>query len=184
MKVIAEQEKKGVARKLEIKFLSTPIEIKGNGKVEEVVFQNNKVENGKVVSANDTFSIKTGLVVTAIGYDSDEYQGVTIKSGRINNIAGHVEHNVYVVGWAKRGPTGVIGTNKSDSTDVVDLIIENLKEPKTSGGIYELLKPEHKVIDQQAWSKIDAFEVISGELVGKPRIKEVKREKLINLGLS
>jgi len=184
MKVIVEQEKKGVARKLEIKFLSTPIEIKGNGKVEEVVFQKNKVENGKVVSANDTFSIKTGLVVTAIGYDSDEYQGVTIKSGRINNIAGHVEHNVYVVGWAKRGPTGVIGTNKSDSTDVVDLIIENLKEPKTSGGIYELLKPEHKVIDQQAWSKIDAFEVISGELVGKPRIKEVKREKLINLGLS
>jgi ferredoxin--NADP+ reductase len=184
MKAIAEHEKKGVARKLEIKFLSTPIEIKGNGKVEEVVFQKNKVENGKVVSANDTFSIKTGLVVTAIGYDSFEYQGVTIESGRINNIAGHVEHNVYVVGWAKRGPNGVIGTNKSDSTDVVDLIIENLKEPKTSEGITALIKSGHEVIDQTAWEKINASEVISGEIAGKPRVKEVDRGKLIGLGKS
>jgi ferredoxin--NADP+ reductase len=100
MKAIAEHEKKGVARKLEIKFLSTPIEIKGNGKVEEIVFQRNKVENGKVVPANETFSIKTGLVITAIGYDSIEYSGVTIESGRVSNIAGHVEQNVYAVGWA------------------------------------------------------------------------------------
>jgi ferredoxin--NADP+ reductase len=135
MKAIAEHEKKGVARKLEIKFLSTPAEIKGSGKVEEIVFQKNKVESGKVVATSETFSIKTGIVITAIGYDSVEYPGITIESGRVTNIAGHVEHNVYAVGWAKRGSIGVIGTNKSDSTDVVDLIIENLKEPKTSEGI-------------------------------------------------
>jgi len=184
MKAIAEHEKKGVARRLEIKFLSTPIEIKGNGKVEEVVFQKNKVENGKVVSANDTFSIKAGLVVTAIGYDSVEYPGVTIESGRVRNIAGHVEHNVYVVGWAKRGPTGVIGTNKSDSNDVVDLIIENLKEPKTSEGVTALLKSGHEVIDQIAWEKINASEVVSGEIAGKPRVKEVDWKQLISLGRS
>jgi len=184
MKAIAEHEKKGVARKLEIKFLSTPIEIKGSSKVEEVVFQKNKVENGKVVSANDTFSIKTGLVVTAIGYNSVEYPGVTIESGRVSNIAGHVEHNVYAVGWAKRGPTGVIGTNKSDSTDVVDLIIENLKEPKTSEGITALLKSGHEVIDQTAWEKINASEVISGEIAGKPRVKEANWKQLISLGRS
>ena len=184
MKTIAEHEKKGVSRKLEIKFLSTPVEIKGNGKVEEIVFQKNKVENGKVIATSETFSVKTGLVITAIGYNSIEYPGISIENGRITNIAGHVEHNVYAVGWAKRGPTGVIGTNKSDSNDVVDLIIENLKEPKTSEGITGLLKSGHEVIDQIAWEKINASEVISGEIAGKPRVKEVDWKQLISLGRS
>ena len=184
MRLIAEQQKKAVARKLEIKFLSAPVEIKGDGKVAEIVFTVNKVEGGKVVATKETFSVKTGLVVTAIGYDSIEYPGVTIESGRISNIAGHVEHNVYVTGWAKRGPTGVIGTNKSDSNDVVDLVIESLKEPKTSEGITALLKSGHEVIDQIAWEKINASEVISGEIAGKPRVKEVDWKQLISLGRS
>lgn len=184
MKTIAEHEKKGVPRKLEIKFLSTPLEIKGHGKVEEIVFQKNKVENGKVVATSETFSVKTGLVITAIGYNSIEYPGISIENGRITNIAGHVEHNVFAVGWAKRGPNGVIGTNKSDSNDVVDLIIENLKEPKTSEGITGLLKSGHEVIDQIAWEKINASEVISGEIAGKPRVKEVDWKQLISLGRS
>jgi ferredoxin--NADP+ reductase len=184
MKTIAEHEKKGVPRKLEIKFLSTPVEIKGNDKVEEIMFQKNKVENGKVIATSETFSVKTGLVITAIGYDAIEYPGISIENGRVTNIAGHVEHNVYAVGWAKRGPTGVIGTNKSDSNDVVDLIIENLKEPKTSEGITGLLKSGHEVIDQIAWEKINASEVISGEIAGKPRVKEVDWKQLINLGRS
>ena len=120
MKAMAINAKKDVARKLEINFLLTPIEIKGHGIVEEVVFQKNKIENGKIVATNELFSIKTGLVISAIGYDSIELPGITIESGRITNIAGRVERNVYTVGWAKRGPTGVIGTNKSDSNDVVD----------------------------------------------------------------
>ena len=184
MKAIAEHEKKGVSRKLEIKFLSTPVEIKGNSKVEEIVFQKNKVKNGKVVATSERFSVKTGLVISAIGYDSIENPGINIENGRIANVAGHVEHNVYAVGWAKRGPTGVIGTNKSDSNDVVDLIIENLKEPKTSEGITALLKSGHEVIDQIAWEKINASEVISGEIAGKPRVKEVDWKQLISLGRS
>jgi ferredoxin--NADP+ reductase len=184
MKLIAMHSKKGFDRKLEIKFLSTPIEIKGNKKVEEVVFIINRVENGKVVPTKENFKIKTGLVITAIGYDAVEYPGVIIENGRINNIAGHIEHNVYTTGWAKRGPTGVIGTNKSDSSDVVDLIIENLKDPKVSEGITALLKSGHEVIDQLAWEKINASEVISGEIAGKPRVKEVDWKWLINLGRS
>ena len=184
MKLIAEHSKKGVNRKLEIKFLSAPIEIKGNKKVEEVVFAINKVEDGNVIPTKESFTIKTGLVVTAIGYDAVEYQGITIENGRINNIAGHIEHNIYTTGWAKRGPTGVIGTNKSDSSDVVDLIIDNLKEPKVSEGISALLKSGHEVIDQLAWEKINASEVISGEIAGKPRVKEVDWKRLISLGRS
>ena len=184
MKLIAEHSKKGVSRKLEIKFLAAPVEIKGNKKVEEVVFTMNKVDEGKVIPTKETFTIKTGLVVTAIGYDAVEYPGITIENGRINNIAGHIEHNVYTTGWAKRGPTGVIGTNKSDSSDVVDLILENLKEPKVSEGITALLKSGHEVIDQLAWEKINASEVISGEIAGKPRVKEVDWKRLISLGRS
>jgi ferredoxin--NADP+ reductase len=184
MKLIADHAKKGVERKLELKFLATPIEFKGNNKIEEVIFAQNVVENGKVIASGEKFAIKCGLVISAIGYDSVEYPGITIENGRINNIAGHVEHNLYTTGWAKRGPTGVIGTNKSDSTDVVELIIENLKEPKLSEGITSLLKSGHQVIDQLAWEKINASEVISGEIAGKPRVKEIKRDKLINIGLN
>ena len=184
MRLIAEHSKKGVDRKLNIKFLAAPKEIKGSGKVEEVVFTINEVKDGKVVATDKTFTIKTGLVVTAIGYDAVEYPGIKIENGRIANIAGHVEHNIYVTGWAKRGPVGVIGTNKSDSADVVDLIIENLKEPKNSTGVEGLLKSGHEVIDQVGWEKINASEVISGELAGKPRVKEVDWKRLISLGTS
>ena len=184
MRLIAEYDKKNVDRNLEIKFLANPIEIKGSGKVSEIIFTINEVKNGKVVATDKTFSIKAGLVITAIGYEAVEYQGIKIEKGRIANIAGHVEHNLYVTGWAKRGPTGVIGTNKSDSVDVVDLILKNLKEPKQSEGITALLKSGHEVINQTGWEKINASEVISGELVGKPRIKEVDWKRLISLGTS
>jgi len=184
MRLIAEQSKKGVERKLEINFLAAPLEIQGSTKVEKIVFAINEVKNGKVSSTDKTFSIKAGLIVTAIGYDAVEYPGVKIENGRIANIAGHVEHNIYVTGWAKRAPVGVIGTNKSDSADVVDLIINSLKEPKNSAGIEALLKSGHKVIDQVGWEKINASEVISGELTGKPRIKEVDWKRLIRLGTS
>ena len=182
MRLIAEHSKKGVERKLEIKFLAAPIEIKGSNKVEEIIFAINEVKDGKVRATDKTFSIKAGLVVTAIGYDCVEYPGVKIENGRIANIAGHVEHNIYVTGWAKRGPVGVIGTNKSDSADVVDLIIDSLKEPKNAAGIEGLLKSGHQIIDQVGWEKINASEVISGELAGKPRIKEVDWKRLISLG--
>jgi len=182
MKLIAEQSKKRVNRKLEIKFLASPLEIRGSEKVSEVVFSVNKVA-GKNVSATDkTFSIETGLVISAIGYDAAEYPGIKIKNGRIPNIAGHVEHNVYTTGWAKRGPTGVIGTNKSDSNDVVDLIIENLKTPKVSEGITALLKSTHEIINQTSWEKINAEEIISGQILNKPRLKIPNRLKLIQIG--
>ncbi len=181
LKLIADSSKKGVARKLEIKFLVAPIEFKGNNKIEKLIFAQNKVENGNVVSSGEELSIKCGLVISAIGYDSVEYPGITIANGRINNIAGHVEYNIYTTGWAKRGSTGVIGTNKSDSTDVVELIIKNLKEPKATEGITSLLRSDHEVINQLAWEKINASEVISGTILGKPRLKEARRKILKQL---
>jgi ferredoxin--NADP+ reductase len=183
MRLIAELEKKGVERILEIKFLATPIEIRGNTKVEEVVFGINRVEaEDKITSTGKTFTIKCGLVVSAIGYEVGEFAGVPVENGKIKNVGGHVAHNVYVVGWAKRGPVGVIGTNKSDAADVVDLLISELNEPKAGNDITDLLKSGHEVIDQSGWEKINASEILSGEPLGKPRVKEVDWKRLINLG--
>jgi len=182
MKQIANRDRNDFERSIEIKFLSTPTEIRGNGKVEEVVFQENEANSENVLSTNKTFSIKTGLVITAIGYNAIAYPGIEVENGRVINIAGHVRQNIYVVGWAKRGPVGVIGTNKSDSSDVVSLIVSNLTEPRNVSGIDGLLKPGIEVINQLGWEKINASEVVSGELVGKPRIKEDDWDRLINLG--
>jgi ferredoxin--NADP+ reductase len=184
MLLIAEQTATNHERTLQFQFLSTPKEIKGNSTVEEVLFTINKVENGKVIPTKQTLVIKAGLVITAIGYEAVGYSGISIENGRINNIAGHVEHNVYTTGWAKRGPNGVIGTNKSDSSDVVELIIKNLKSPKISEGITALLRSGHEVINQLSWEKINASEVISGAIAGKPRVKIADWKRLISLGRS
>jgi len=87
------------------------------------------------------------------------------------------------VGWAKRGPSGVIGTNKSDSAAVVELIINDMKSPKNPGDISELLTHQ-VVVNQSAWQKINEAEVAAGEPKGKPRVKSVKWDELLKLGLS
>jgi len=94
-----------------------------------------------------------------------------------------VKENLYVVGCAKRGPTGVIGTNKSDAAAVVELIINDMKSPKNAGDISDLLTNQ-VVVDQKAWQKINEAEVAAGELKGKPRVKSIKRDELLKLGLS
>lgn len=184
MQMLTRQPKPNAEKKIEIMFLAQPLEIKGNKIVEEIEFTCNLIQNDKVISSSTTFSIKAGLVISAIGYDAIAYPGVKIDAGRIVNTAGHVGQNIYVTGWAKRGPVGVIGTNKSDASDVVELIIGNLREPKNGFGIESLLKSGHQFIDQTGWEKINATEVIAGELVGKPRVKECDWKRLISLGLN
>lgn len=181
---IISQDQKEFKRKIEFKFMLSPKEIKGNDKVEQVIFAVNEIKDGKVVETESTYSINAGLVITAIGHESVEIPGITIENGRIGNIAGHIKSNLYVTGWAKRGSVGLIGTNKSDSIDLVNLIIENLREPKNMIGIESLLRIDHRVVDNTGWEKINAHEVISGNLLGKPRVKESNWERLINLGTS
>ena len=182
-RLIAEHPRGGHARSMEFHFLAAPKEIKGNGKVEEVVFGVNEVKDGKVIDTGKTYSIKTSLVISAIGYTSPHIKGISVRDGKIENKDGRVlGTNIYTVGWAKRGPSGVIGTNKSDASDVVALLIEDLGEPKLGGDISVVIPQGHQVIDQQSWARINRAEVASGEAVGKPRIKEVNRDKLLHLG--
>jgi ferredoxin/flavodoxin---NADP+ reductase len=173
MTVIAEREPTAHERTMRFQFMATPIEIKGDGKVEEVVF--------KRTGSEETVSIKCGLVVTAIGYEAPELEGIPFAHGKVVNHDGFVDENLYVVGWAKRGPSGVIGTNKSDAADVIKLLVSRLEEPKNAGDVTDVIT-HNRVVTQMHWEQINAAEVAAGEPLGKPRRKAVSREDLLNLG--
>ncbi|CAN2225876.1 GltD NADPH-dependent glutamate synthase beta chain and related oxidoreductases [Candidatus Nanopelagicaceae bacterium] len=172
MLLISEKDATNHERTMKFQFLATPKEIKGNARVEEVVFQK--------TGSDETFSIKCGLVITAIGYEAASLEGIPYEKGRVVNTDGRVSENVYVVGWAKRGPSGVIGTNKSDAADVMKLLMEDLGTPKTSGDITDVIT-HNRVITQQHWQAINAAEIAAGEPVGKPRRKSVDREVLMRM---
>jgi ferredoxin--NADP+ reductase len=173
MTLIAESEPTSHDRTMRFQFLATPIEIKGDGKVEEVVFQR--------TGGDETFSVKCGLVITAIGYEAASLEGIPYERGKVVNVDGYVSDNLFVVGWAKRGPSGVIGTNKSDAADVMKLLVSKLDQPKSAGDITEIIT-HNKVVTQMHWEQINAAEVAAGEPLGKPRKKAVSREELLNLG--
>ena len=168
MLLIAENPKSEHERTMQFLFQHTPKEILGTDRVEGVVFS---TPNGDV-------TIKCGLVITAIGYQAHGIEGVPYENGKVVNIDGRVKENLYVVGWAKRGPSGVIGTNKSDAAAVIELLIEDLKSPKSAGDISELLTHQ-VVVSQEQWQKINEAEVAAGEAKGKPRVKSVERTELL-----
>jgi ferredoxin--NADP+ reductase len=182
MLAIAQDEKPKQERSINFHFLLTPIEIKGEKRVEEIVFKVNEVSDGKVISTDKTVSIKCGLVITAIGYNTAGIEGLEIENGKVKNIDGRVADGVYVVGWAKRGPSGVIGTNKSDSTEVMQTLMADLSEPKDSSNFENLLRQRGiKYVNQKDWSTINDAEVAAGEQLGKPRLKITSREEMLNL---
>ena len=173
MKLVAETPKRGHNRSLEFLFSHTPKEIIGTDKVEGVIYS---TPDGEV-------TIPCDLVITAIGYEPAHIEGINFEGGKISNTDGRITgSNMYVVGWAKRGPSGVIGTNKSDAADVITLLISDLKAPKSDGDITDLLDAEHKIVDQPFWVRINTAEISAGEALGKPRVKAVSVPDLLSLG--
>jgi len=181
MMAVAKTPKAGHARNLNFHFLASPIEIKGKDRVEEVIFAVNKIENGKVVQTDDRYSVKAGLIISAIGYESEPIQGVPYENGKVKNVEGRVANsNIYVVGWAKRGPSGVIGTNKSDAAAVMEHLKSDLTSPKNKTGVSELLSQRGVVhISQANWELLNAAEVSAGTQSGKPRIKFTDRKEML-----
>ena len=173
MLLIADREATNHERTMKFQFLATPVEILGKDRVEGVLF--------KHTDTVEEFTVPCGLVITAIGYEAASQEGIPYERGKVVNTDGFVRDGLYVVGWAKRGPSGVIGTNKSDAADVVNLLVSHLQEPKNAGDIAEILDA-NKVITQQHWESINAAEVAAGEPLGKPRRKALSREELLNLG--
>ncbi|CAB4634544.1 unannotated protein [freshwater metagenome] len=165
---IAQNQKTEHDRTIEFLFSHSPKEIQGNKDVKDVVFS----------TANGEVTIDCGLVVSAIGYNALDIPGIPFEKGKVVNIDGRVKGNMYVVGWAKRGPSGVIGTNKSDASAVIELLNQDLSQPKNKDDISDLLKGK-KVVTQKDWEAINAAEIAAGEPLSKPRRKGITWDDLM-----
>ncbi|MGZ4514316.1 MAG: FAD-dependent oxidoreductase [Mycobacterium sp.] len=188
-------------RRIVLRFMTSPIEIKGEDRVERIVLGRNELvtdENGRV-SAKDTGEreeLPVQLVVRSVGYRGVPTPGLPFddKTATIPNTAGRVDgsRNEYVVGWIKRGPTGVIGTNKKDSQETVDTLLAELDRAK-EGGLADLpddhadkladwlASRQPKLVTSAHWEIIDRHERAAGEPHGRPRVKLPNLTELLRI---
>lgn len=185
-------------RRIVFRFCTSPIELHGEDRVESIVLGRNELvrdPNGRVV-AKDTGEreeLPVQLVVRAVGYRGVPTPGLPFdeRSGTIPHTDGRIDgsRNEYVVGWIKRGPSGVIGSNKKDSQETVDTLLDDL----ATGGVEErgseydvelaewLLEHQPKLVTGEHWRLIDAHERASGESVGRPRVKLASVAELLRI---
>jgi ferredoxin--NADP+ reductase len=198
----AGREPEGKNKRIVMRFLRSPVEIQGDGRVERIVVAKNELqrsEDGRIsaVDTGERETIDCGLVLRSIGYKGIGLDGIPFDDGRglIHNEAGRVhdgsgsqEQGLYAVGWIKRGPSGVIGTNKKDAQETVDMLFEDLEagrvpEPEGAadrGAIEALLnerKPDH--VTFEGWQAIDAAEVERGKPHGRPRVKFCRTDEMV-----
>jgi ferredoxin--NADP+ reductase len=160
------------SRRLHFLFEHRPLSINGDSEVESVTFE---TPQGKI-------DVTCNLVITAIGYLPSEFPGLQQRNDHYENQDGWVADNLYVAGWAKRGPQGVIGTNKSDAVAVVQTLIHGLKEAKPAVNVLGILQ-ERKVhvVSQRDWNRINDEEVQRGVEQGKPRVKFTSKAELLDI---
>ncbi|MCW2650807.1 MAG: fprA 2 [Mycobacterium sp.] len=195
----AERQPRPGNRRIVFKFRTSPIEIQGDEKVEAMVLARNELvtdESGRVV-AKDTGAreaLPVQLVVRAVGYRGVPTPGLPFdeKTGTIPHTDGRVEgsRNEYVVGWIKRGPSGVIGSNKKDSQHTVNTAAADLAGAELSDfgpdhadelTAWLLSRQPHLVTDAH-WELIDRHERTSGEPHGRPRVKLASVAELLRIG--
>jgi ferredoxin--NADP+ reductase len=186
-------------RRIVLRFMTSPIEIKGKDRVEAIVLGRNELvtdDNGWV-SAKDTGErqeLPVQLVVRSVGYRGVPTPGLPFddKTATIPNSGGRIEgsRNEYVVGWIKRGPTGVIGTNKKDSQDTVDTLLADLSGADGLADFPDdhadrlaawLASRQPKLVTSAHWDLIDAHERAAGEPHGRPRVKLPSLAKLLRI---
>ena len=196
----ASREPHGHEKRIVLRFLASPASINGTEKVESVTIARNELVAGddgkpRAQMTDELETLDAGLVFSAIGYRGKPLRDVPFdeKSGLIPNEAGrvHDEGDVlpghYVVGWIKRGPSGVIGTNKKDAKETVDHLIADyraglLPEPTAphEGGSEAFVlerRPEHVSYDE--WLHIDEAEKALGEPHGRPRVKLTRVHEML-----
>ena len=183
-------------QQIRFRFLRSPVKIEGNGKVEQIVLQKNRLQGDagsrKPVAIDESETIPCGLVFSCIGYSATPIPGFPFDEniGRIPNVEGRVTVDdeivpgLYTSGWIKRGPSGVIGTNKVDSKETVCHLLEDAPSLKPapnrcSDTLREQLIAEGKrPITYAEWKKIDAAEV-DRTPNGKPREKFLTVEEML-----
>ena len=200
----AQRTPSGKSHRLELRFLRSPLEILGEGDDGPVtgvrVGINRLSDDGtQAVATGEEEVIECGLVLRSIGYRGTPLPGIPFDAerGLIRNEGGRVRSEVdgspcpgeYVVGWIKRGPSGVIGTNKKDANDTVARIVEDeqagelgVPDPSqaTAAAVQEWIDqrvPDH--VTWQGWQAIDMHESELGESMGRPRVKLVRLDDLI-----
>jgi ferredoxin--NADP+ reductase len=166
----------GVRRKrVHFEFFANPVEVLGDDRVEGIRMERTKVVDGRAVGTGEFFDVPCGLIIPAIGYYSEPIEGVPFdtKRGIVVNVDGRVEPGLYAVGWIKRGPSGVIGTNKPDG----DLAAEQIAADIGAGGkqgrdaLERLLRERGlRAVDFADWKRIEAAEIANAR-PGAPRRK-------------
>ncbi|HET8951306.1 MAG TPA: FAD-dependent oxidoreductase [Solirubrobacteraceae bacterium] len=191
----AQREPQGKSHRIELRFLRSPIEILGEGEdgpVTGVRVSINRLEDGRAVPTGEEEVIECGLVLRSIGYRGRPLDGLPwdAKRGLIANEGGRVAPGEYCVGWIKRGPSGVIGTNKKDAADTVARILED-EQAGTLGTPADadadavatwLAERVPDAITWEGWQAIDAAERAAGEPQGRPRVKLVTLQELREAG--
>jgi ferredoxin--NADP+ reductase len=183
----AERGVLGRERRIVFKFQTSPIEIKGSDRVESIVLGHNElVDDGGRIVAKDSGAredLPAQLVVRAVGYRGIPTAGLPFdeRAATIPHTAGRVEgsRNEYVVGWIKRGPSGVIGSNKKDSQDTVNTLVEDIcgAELADFGATHGddlaawFLSRQPALVTNDHWRLIDAHERSVGEGQNRPRVK-------------
>jgi ferredoxin--NADP+ reductase len=197
----AEREPAGKRRTLRLRFRVSPAAILGDGKVEAVEVVRNELvadEGGRVraVATDEREVIPCGIVLRSVGYRGVPIPDVPFdgERGTMRNAGGRVldesgEHvpGVYCAGWIKRGPSGIIGTNKKDATETVEHLLDDARSGALphadgvgAGDVDELLAERGvDVVTYDGWEAIDAVERGLGEPQGRPRIKLVTWEDLL-----
>jgi ferredoxin/flavodoxin---NADP+ reductase len=197
----ARRQPTGKDKRIVLRFLSSPVELLGEGRVEKIVIGRNElVEEGGNLRARDTGEreeLDCGLVLRSVGYTGVPIEGVPFdeKRGLILNDGGRVldshdaGHKIghYTAGWIKRGPSGVIGTNKKDALETVrhllaDVQAQTLLDPDNPqpGAVEELLAERGiRYVTFEDWQAIDQAEVGRGEPHGRPRVKFVRVEEML-----
>jgi ferredoxin--NADP+ reductase len=182
----------GKRRRIVLRFLWSPVRLIGAGRVSGIeLVRNELVMDGGSLRARATDVtevLEAGIVFRSIGYRGKPLAGVSFDSGRavIPNEGGRVIENgerypgEYVVGWIKRGPSGVIGTNKKDAHETVDGLLEDLDAgliPARSGPPVTAVL--NGFVDYAGWQSIDRAEKAAGEPQGRPRVKLCTYEELL-----
>jgi ferredoxin--NADP+ reductase len=178
----AAREPKGRPRRVVFRFFESPLAILGEERVEGIELVRNELDaNERAVPTDERETLPCGLVFRSVGYHGVELPGVPFDpaGGTIPNEGGRVEPGVYCAGWIKRGPTGVIGTNKKDATETVELLLEDAAagrlelRPDASAAAVDALLAERgvQVVEYDGWTAIDEVERAAGEKAGRPRVK-------------
>jgi ferredoxin--NADP+ reductase len=176
-------------RRIDLRFLTSPVEITK----EAVVIQRNEIvqdERGLLrARATDAppETIEAGLVLRSVGYQAVPLPGVPFdeRAFVLPNERGRVAPGVYTVGWIKRGPTGILGTNKRDAEETIACLAEDLRggvlgEPEASEPIDGLLAERNVgVVTVEGWRAIDGRELEAGRSADRPRVKLASRDELL-----